>query len=85
MSVTNLYSFNQIIAASWDELADKLFVQVDTNEELGFVYGKYDNMASLAAICTNGRIEFLNSDKSYIKQVFGENLDVNMPLFKIVN
>ena len=43
-----------------------------------------DNMFSLANICTNGRIEFLQKDRAFVKRIFGEELDVNAQLFKVV-
>jgi len=79
MTTTTIYSFNDIVQATWEELAN------NTNEELGTIYAKYDNKFSLANICTNGRLEFLQKDGSFVKQIFGEDLDVNMPLFKVVN
>jgi hypothetical protein len=82
MSTTQqILSFNEIVYAHWQDLANKTFTNIETNENLGWVYAKYNNSASLTAICTNGRIEFNNGD--YIKQIFGENLDVNKPLFKV--
>jgi len=85
MTTTTIYSFNDIVQATWEELANKNFIRTDTNEELGTIYAKYDNKFSLANICTNGRLEFLQKDGSFVKQIFGEDLDVNMPLFKVVN
>ncbi len=83
-NTTTMYSFNNIISATWEELAGKHFIRIDTNEELGTVYAKYDNMFSLANICTNGRIEFLQKDGSFVKQIFGKELDVNAELFKVL-
>ena len=81
---SELYSFNDIIMASWESLSGKTFTRTDNNETLGSVYAKYDNMFSLANICTNGRIEFLQKDGAFVKQIFGEELDVNAELFKVV-
>jgi len=76
-----ILSFTNIVNSHWQDLANKTFTNIETNENLGWVYAKYNNTACLTAICTNGRIEFNNGD--YIKQIFGENLDVNKPLFKV--
>jgi hypothetical protein len=76
-----IYSFNDIIMATWDSLRDKAFIRNDTNEYLGSVYAKYDKMWSLATMCTNGRVEFLNQEHSNIKRVFGEDLNTDEKMF----
>ena len=76
-----LYSFNEIVMASWDSLRDKVFIRNDTNDILGSVYAKYDKMWSLATMCTNGRIEFLDHNRNAINRVFGEELNVEEKLF----
>ena len=78
-----LYSFNEIVMASWDSLRDKVFIRNDTNETLGSVYAKYDKMWSLSTMCTNGRIEFLNHERNAINRVFGEELNVDEKMFSI--
>ena len=78
-----IYSFNDIVMATWESLAGKTFMRSDNNELLGSVYAKYDNRFSLSAILTNGRIEFLNEDRTNVKRVFGEELDVNAKLFTV--
>ena len=80
---TELYSFNEIVIASWDSLRDKVFIRNDTNDTLGFVYAKYDKMWSLSTMCTNGRIEFLNNERNAINRVFGEELNVDEKMFSI--
>lgn len=83
MSTTSneIYSFNDIVMATWQSLAGKTFTRSDNNELLGSVYAKYDNKCSFSSILTNGRIEFLSKDTSIVKRVFGEELDVNAKLF----
>lgn len=80
---TEVYSFNDIVMASWDSLRNKAFIKNDTNEYLGSVYAKYDKMWSLATMCTNGRIEFLNQDYNNVKKVFGEDLNTDEKMFSI--
>ena len=43
---SELYSFNDIIMASWESLSGKTFTRTDNNETLGSVYAKYDNRFS---------------------------------------
>ena len=78
-----LYSFNEIVMASWDSLRDKVFIRNDTNDTLGSVYAKYDKMWSLSTMCTNGRIEFLDHNSNAINRVFGEELNVEKKMFSI--
>ena len=82
MSV-EIYSFNDIVMATWDSLRDKAFIRNDTNEYLGSVYAKYDKMWSLATMCTNGRVEFINHDHNNVKRVFGEDLNTDEKMFSI--
>ena len=79
-----LYSFNNIISSAWEDLANKRFTRIDTNAYLGNVYAKYDNLFSLSAICTNGRVEFFDYDKNNYVRIFGEDIDVNAPLFAVL-
>ena len=81
---SELYSFNDIVMASWESLSGKTFTRTDNNETLGSVYAKYDNRFSLSAILTNGRIEFLSVNRNDVKRVFGEELDVNAKLFEVL-
>ena len=76
-----MYSFNDIVMATWDSLRNKEFIRNDTNEYLGSVYAKYDKMWSLATICTNGRVEFINQDHNNVKRVFGEDLNTDKKMF----
>jgi hypothetical protein len=78
---TELYSFNDIVMATWDSLRNKEFIRNDTNEYLGSVYAKYDKMWSLATMCTNGRVEFINYDHNNVKRVFGEDLNTDEKMF----
>ena len=79
-----IYSFNEIILAKWSDLTDKEFTRIDTNEHVGQVYAKYGADASLSASFTRGRIEFINSNTDNIVRVFGEDIDVTLPLFQSV-
>ena len=76
-----MYSFNDIVMATWDSLRNKEFIRNDTNEYLGSVYAKYDKMWSLATICTNGRVEFINQAHNNVKRVFGEDLNTDKKMF----
>ncbi len=78
-----MYSFNDIVMATWDSLRNKEFIRNDTNECLGSVYAKYDKMWSLATMCTNGRVEFINQDHNNVKKVFGEDLNTDEKMFSI--
>jgi hypothetical protein len=77
--ISEVMSFNEIVNAEWQVLANKTFTNIETNEHLGYVYAKYNNKCSLSAICTNGRIEFIHDNM--LKRVFGENINVENPLF----
>jgi hypothetical protein len=76
---TEMYSFNDIVMATWDSLRNKEFIRNDTNEYLGSVYAKYDKMWSLATMCTNGRVEFLIENN--VKRVFGEDINIDKKIF----
>ena len=78
---TEMYSFNDIVMATWDSLRNKEFIRNDTNEYLGSVYAKYDKMWSLATMCTNGRVEFINKDHNNVKRVFGEEINTEEKMF----
>ena len=78
---SDLYSFNDIIMASWENLLGKIFIRTDNNETLGTICAKYDNTCTLSAMLTNGRLEFLSVNRNNIKRIFGEELDVNAKLF----
>lgn len=79
MSTSELLSFNDIVNAPWQDLANKKFTNSLTNTFLGRVYAKYNNMCSFSAMCTNGRIEFKNNNNTIT--LFGEDFDVNAPIF----
>ncbi len=79
MSTSKLLSFNDIVNASWQELGNKTFTNSLTNTFLGYVCAKYDNMWSLATMCTNGRIEFTHNNSTIT--LFGEDFDVVAPIF----
>lgn len=79
MSTPKLLSFNDIVNASWQDLGNKTFTNSMTNTFLGHVYAKYDNMWSLSAMCTNGRIEFAHNNSTIA--LFGEDFDVTVPIF----
>jgi hypothetical protein len=42
-------------------------------------------MWSLATMCTNGRVEFINQDYNNVKRVFGEDLNTDEKMFSMMS
>lgn len=77
-----IYSLNDIIQASWEELSGKEFIRTDSNQYLGTVYAKYDNRFKLSSIINNGYVEFLRTKSGPVTYVFGVDIDPDQKLFE---
>lgn len=80
----NIYSFNEILKASFLELTNKIFINIDTNEEYGLIWGKYGKTSTLNSIANRGIIEFMSRDNNKINKIYGKDFDENEKKFKSI-
>ncbi len=78
-----ILSFNEIVESPWENLKNKNFKRIDTDDFLGFVYAKYDRGFKLSSMLNDGIIEFLDK-KNNLNKIFGINIDKDKKLFKVV-
>jgi hypothetical protein len=78
-----IWSFNEIIESPWENLKNKNFKRIDTDEFMGTVYAKYDNKFKLSSMLNDGIIEFLDK-KNNLNKIFGINIDKDKKLFKVI-
>ncbi len=77
-----MYSFNDILRASFVELSDQLFVNTVTAEPLGLIWAKYGSKSKMEAMANNGIIEFMAHDKrTHITKVYGKDFDRDQKVF----
>ncbi len=79
-----IYSFNDILKASFIELSNKLFINTENGEELGFIWAKYSPKCKINAIVLDGIIEFMSNDNNTINKVYGVDYDKNLKVFKAI-
>lgn len=77
-----IYSLNDIIQASWEELSGKEFIRTDSNQYMGTVYAKYDNRFKLSSIINNGYVEFMRTKTGPVTYVFGVDINPDQKLFE---
>lgn len=77
------YSFNELLKASFIELSNKLFIDTNNDEELGFIWAKYSPNSKINAIISGGIIEFI-MDNNKINKIYGIDYDKNLKVFKAV-
>jgi hypothetical protein len=79
-----IFSFNEIVDAPWENLKDKKFKRIDTDAFLGFVYAKYDNKFKLSSMLNDGIIEFLDKTNNNIIRIFGIDFNKDHKLFQVI-